>query len=331
MIKSFVGAFWIPRSNQSSNFFMQHMEVATIDQHREPEKCLIVGSTGPPFLETLINLSPPANNVKEPFPVCNGYSYILLAVDYVEAIATKTNDAKVVVDFLKSNIFVCLVCRKLSSVNKGATSATEPCPLYSTNMGWCTKLPQHTTFRQMTKQKYLIGKSREHYKRWRIPTRRTGADSLRMCSKHTRQHIGLCWGCLPTGLSSCNKAYDQADKERKLQLQELEELWLEAYENSWIYKQKVKQFHDSQILRRSSKLAKKLKLLAGKLCSKWDEPFVISNVFPYGVVELKDEITNSIFQVNKHQLKIFHEGQVLIVGEMESISLVEPAMPDETP
>ncbi|RDY12498.1 gag-pol, partial [Mucuna pruriens] len=44
-----------------------------------------------------------------PFLVSNGYSYILLAIDYVsrwvEAIATKTNDAKVVVDFLKSNIF----------------------------------------------------------------------------------------------------------------------------------------------------------------------------------------------------------------------------------
>ncbi|RDX91872.1 hypothetical protein CR513_26071, partial [Mucuna pruriens] len=44
-----------------------------------------------------------------PFPVSNGYSYILLAVDYVsrwvEAIATRTNDARVVVDFLKSNIF----------------------------------------------------------------------------------------------------------------------------------------------------------------------------------------------------------------------------------
>ncbi|RDY13983.1 gag-pol, partial [Mucuna pruriens] len=44
-----------------------------------------------------------------PFLVSNGYSYILLAVDYVsrwvEAIATRTNNAKVVVDFLKSNIF----------------------------------------------------------------------------------------------------------------------------------------------------------------------------------------------------------------------------------
>ncbi|RDX74590.1 gag-pol, partial [Mucuna pruriens] len=44
-----------------------------------------------------------------PFPISNGYSYILLAVDYVsiwvEERATRTNDAKVFVDFLKSNIF----------------------------------------------------------------------------------------------------------------------------------------------------------------------------------------------------------------------------------
>ncbi|RDX81533.1 pol, partial [Mucuna pruriens] len=44
-----------------------------------------------------------------PFPVSNGYSYILLALDYVsrwvEAIATRINNATVVVDFLKSNIF----------------------------------------------------------------------------------------------------------------------------------------------------------------------------------------------------------------------------------
>ncbi|RDX69251.1 gag-pol, partial [Mucuna pruriens] len=42
------------------------------------------------------------------FPISNGYSYILLAVDYmsrwVEAVATKTNDAKVVVNFLKFGV-----------------------------------------------------------------------------------------------------------------------------------------------------------------------------------------------------------------------------------
>ncbi|RDX96129.1 hypothetical protein CR513_21260, partial [Mucuna pruriens] len=33
-----------------------------------------------------------------------------------------------------------------------------------------------------------------------------------------------------------------------------------------------------------------------KLHSRWDGPFVITNVFPYGAVELKDEHTNSAFQ-----------------------------------
>ncbi|RDX82268.1 hypothetical protein CR513_36962, partial [Mucuna pruriens] len=38
----------------------------------------------------------------------------------------------------------------------------------------------------------------------------------------------------------CNLAFDQAGKERKLQLQQLEQLHLEAYENSKVYKEKVK-------------------------------------------------------------------------------------------
>ena len=43
------------------------------------------------------------------FPISFGYVYILLAVDYVskwvEAKATRTDDSKVVTDFIKSNIF----------------------------------------------------------------------------------------------------------------------------------------------------------------------------------------------------------------------------------
>ncbi|KAG9458303.1 hypothetical protein H6P81_002811 [Aristolochia fimbriata] len=48
-------------------------------------------------------------NFMGPFPPSFGYEYILVAVDYVtrwvEAIATRTNDAKVVIEFLKKNIF----------------------------------------------------------------------------------------------------------------------------------------------------------------------------------------------------------------------------------
>ncbi|RDY12783.1 hypothetical protein CR513_02381, partial [Mucuna pruriens] len=144
--------------------------------------------------------------------------------------------------------------------------------------------------------------------------------------------------CHLPAVKQCNLDYDQAGKEMKLQLQELKELRLEAYENSRIYKQKVKQFHEKQILRKEFQVGQKvlmfnsrLKLIAGKLHSRWDGPFVITNVFPYGAIELKDENTNSTFQVNGHQLKEFHEVPTLTVGEVESISLVEPAMSDDTP
>nr|KYP61770.1 Pol polyprotein [Cajanus cajan]KYP61773.1 Pol polyprotein [Cajanus cajan] len=44
-----------------------------------------------------------------PFPVSFGFSYILFVVDYVskwvEAKATRTNDARAIVDFVRSNIF----------------------------------------------------------------------------------------------------------------------------------------------------------------------------------------------------------------------------------
>ncbi|RDY03905.1 hypothetical protein CR513_12449, partial [Mucuna pruriens] len=95
-------------------------------------------------------------------------------------------------------------------------------------------------------------------------------------------------------IKMCNMAYDKARAERKLQQQELEELRLEAYENSNIYKQQVKQFHDCRILR------KELKLIAGKLHSRWDSPFIITKVLPYGATELHDELTRSTFQSNNN-------------------------------
>ncbi|RDX80920.1 putative mitochondrial protein, partial [Mucuna pruriens] len=113
--------------------------------------------------------------------------------------------------------------------------------------------------------------------------------SLRTLFGYIELHTELCWGCLPTGFSSsslavkqCNLAYDQVGKQRKFQLQELDKLCLEAYENSRIYKKKFRA--GQKVLLFNSRL----KLIVGKLRSRWDEPFVTTNVFPYGAVELKD-------------------------------------------
>ncbi|RDX86168.1 hypothetical protein CR513_32537, partial [Mucuna pruriens] len=94
----------------------------------------------------------------------------------------------------------------------------------------------------------------------------------------------------------------------------------------------IRELPDLQAKGRSSKLARKCSYsIHGKLRSRWDGLFVITKVFSYGVVELKDENTNNTFQVNGYHIKLFHEGPTPIVDETGSISLMEPALPDDTP
>jgi hypothetical protein len=50
-----------------------------------------------------------------------------------------------------------------------------------------------------------------------------------------------------------------------------------------------------------------LKLFLGKLCSYWIWPFVVSNVFPYGVVQIKFR-NKKVLKVNENRLKTFYEG-----------------------
>ncbi len=47
---------------------------------------------------------------------------------------------------------------------------------------------------------------------------------------------------------------NEAGEHGMLQLQELEEIWNDAYENSKIYKEKTKAFHNKMILRKQFKV-----------------------------------------------------------------------------
>ncbi|XP_073014534.1 uncharacterized protein [Primulina eburnea] len=55
----------------------------------------------------------------------------------------------------------------------------------------------------------------------------------------------------------------------------------------------------------------------GKLRSKWSGPFAVTEVFPFGVVEIRGDSGNP-FKMNGHRLKIFHEG--IVEQEEPSIS-----------
>nr|GEU97717.1 reverse transcriptase domain-containing protein [Tanacetum cinerariifolium] len=74
---------------------------------------------------------------------------------------------------------------------------------------------------------------------------------------------------------------------RKIQINELNELRDQAYENSLIFKEKTKRIHDSKIKNRVFNIGdrvllfnSRLKIFSGKLKINWSGPFTISQVFP---------------------------------------------------
>nr|GEY96714.1 reverse transcriptase domain-containing protein [Tanacetum cinerariifolium] len=95
----------------------------------------------------------------------------------------------------------------------------------------------------------------------------------------------------------------------KVQINELNELRDQAYENSLIYKEKTKRLQDSKIKNRVFNIGdrvilsnSRLKIFSSKLKSHWSVPLTISQVYPYGTVELSQP-DGPNFKVNGHRLK----------------------------
>ncbi|XP_054817752.1 uncharacterized protein LOC129317452 [Prosopis cineraria] len=111
---------------------------------------------------------------------------------------------------------------------------------------------------------------------------------------------------------------------RKFQLQELEELRLEAYESFKLYKEKAKFIHDKCILRKHFQVGDKvlkfktrLNLISGKLQSKWEGPYITEEIFYYGTLTLKDPQSGLTFKADGHLYKKFHEGESsILLAEM---------------
>ncbi|PIN06782.1 hypothetical protein CDL12_20667 [Handroanthus impetiginosus] len=81
-------------------------------------------------------------------------------------------------------------------------------------------------------------------------------------------------------------------EKRLLQVNELDEFQLQAYENAKIYKEKTKKWHDKKIVEHRFKpehmcCYSDLKFFPGKLRSHWPGLFRITEVFSHRAVELK--------------------------------------------
>ena len=101
-------------------------------------------------------------------------------------------------------------------------------------------------------------------------------------------------------------------RQRLIDLKELDEIRMNAYDNAKLYKEKTKKWHDKAIIRREFKVGDQVllfnsrhKFFPGKLKSNWSGPYDVVQVFPYGVVELLSTNGNP-FKVNGHRVKHYY-------------------------
>ena len=101
-------------------------------------------------------------------------------------------------------------------------------------------------------------------------------------------------------------------EKRLLQLDELDEFRLQAYENASIYKERTKKWHDKRIAHRDLTPGQhvllyntRLKLFPGKLKSRWSGLFVVKQLFPFGTIEISDLNSKRSFRVNGQRLKVY--------------------------
>ncbi|CAN6547329.1 unnamed protein product [Malus baccata var. baccata] len=266
------------------------------------------------------------------------FMYILLAVDYVskwvEAKATRTNDSKVVADFIRTNIFARFGMPHVIISDGGShfCNRTIEALLRKYNVNHRVSTPYHPqTNGQAEVSNHEI---KQILEKTVGPTRKDWSlrldDALWAYRTAYKTPIGmspfrLIYGkpChLPVELEhkahwavkKFNMDLSAAGSHRKFQLNELDETRHEAYENASIYKENTKAFHDKMIRGKAFSLGQKvllfnsrLLLFPGKLHSKWIGPFVVTNVFVHGAVQIQSLKTGHEFKVNGHRLKPYYE------------------------
>nr|GEU76459.1 reverse transcriptase domain-containing protein [Tanacetum cinerariifolium] len=272
-----------------------------------------------------------------PFPSSKGNKYILVAVDYlskwVEAKALPTNDARVVVKFLKSLFFWFGTLKAIIS-DRGTHFCNDQ--FLKVMLKYRVTHRLSTTYHPQTSGQVEVTNCglKRILERTVGKNRALWSDKLEDALWAFRTAFKTPIGCTPYrlvygksyylplelehkafwALKHANFDLKTASDNRKLQLNELSELRDQAYENSLIYKERTKKLHDVKIKNQIFNVGDQvllfislLKIFSGKLKSRWSSPFTIAKVYPYRTTKLV-HADGSNFKVNCHRLKHYHGG-----------------------
>ncbi|GJU10197.1 reverse transcriptase domain-containing protein [Tanacetum coccineum] len=241
-----------------------------------------------------------------PFPSSRGNKYILVAIDYlskwVEAKTLATNDARVVVKFLKSILSRFSAPRAIIS-DRGTHFCNDKFAKVMSKYGVTHRLS--TPYHPQTSGQVEV----------------TNRGLKRILERTVGENRALWSDKLDDALWAFRTAY-----KTPIGCTPYNELRDQAYENSLIYKEKTKKLYDSKIKNRIFNVGdqvllfnSRLKIFSGKLKSRWSGPFTITEVYPYGTAKLS-HANGSNFKVNCHRLKQYYGGDTppLVIPDLQT-------------